>query len=176
MDYRAQSVSARYNTITIPYFYPQQIHVGHPIVGTARILPVHVHAVEFVLAQKLDGLVHELVHAEHVRRQLLERRRAERPAADGQQNLNVRIVVANLDEFVVVLRIVVVRLGELVIFERGKRVNEMRAEFRVNVAGLEFASARPLGRPAGQVAEDLTGSGCMETNCTVLNNQLNVTS
>uniref|UniRef100_A0A182JA18 Uncharacterized protein n=1 Tax=Anopheles atroparvus TaxID=41427 RepID=A0A182JA18_ANOAO len=45
----------------------QQIDVGLAIVGTARILPVDVEPVKLIVAQELDRLVHELIHAEHVR-------------------------------------------------------------------------------------------------------------
>uniref|UniRef100_A0A182Q6U0 Uncharacterized protein n=1 Tax=Anopheles farauti TaxID=69004 RepID=A0A182Q6U0_9DIPT len=129
----------------------QQIDVRLTIVGTSWILPIDVEPIELILAQELDRFVHELVHAEHVRRELLERGGTERPATDGEQDLQVGVLFAQRDHLIVHIRIVFVRLRQLVVLERGKGVDDVRAEGGIDVLRFELAGTRALHRPARQV-------------------------
>lgn len=58
-------------------------------VNSPRVFPIYIQTVELIVPQELDRFVHELIHAEHVGRQLFEGGRTERPTTDCEENLKI---------------------------------------------------------------------------------------
>lgn len=69
--------------------------------------------------------------------------------------MQIRIRVAQSNDTLVILWVIIGRLGQFVILQCGKSVDNVRAQLGVNVLWLELAGTGSLGRPAGQITEDL---------------------
>ena len=136
------------------------------------VLPVDVQAVEIVGAQEFSGVIDELVHAEHVGSEFLEGCRAESPSADGQDDLELGILVAQTLQPRVHVDVQVGRfLGfvigqrEPVVLERSESVDQVGAHGRIDVFRREAAQSRPAGRPAGVVADHFGVAGIAARWC-----------
>jgi len=119
------------------------------------VFPINIETAEFVFSQEVDGLVYELVHSEDVGGEFFEGGGTKGPSSDRQHNLQRGVLLPQGDDSLVHVAVLVFGHGQFVVLERRERVDDVRAQRRVDVVRSEATGARAFLRPARHVAEHL---------------------
>ena len=138
------------------------------VAGQARIFPVHVEAVEVVPAHEVDRALHEALPALTSVHGVGEAARP-RPAAHGDEDLQVRVALAEGGEHAEVLVVVREAFHHAAVLDVGERVVDVRELVRGNggridevvlgehVADDHAAARRAMGRLARGQREQVPG-------------------